>query len=98
MLTIAYVLGTRPEVIRSAAMLELLSTDPEIELQVIDTGQHYDDDMLGGFLRELSIPHLDARLSVGSAAAAEQTARVMQGVHDVLAATTPRCGRRCSPR
>jgi len=81
---IGYVLGTRPEVIRSARLLHLMAADTEIETTVINTGQHYDDNMLGSFLRELDVPHISVDLEVGSQDPVDQTAAVLRGVGNVL--------------
>jgi UDP-GlcNAc3NAcA epimerase len=84
MLKFGYVLGTRPEVIRSARVLRLLADDRDTETTVIVTGQHYDDNMLGVFLRELEIPYVSSDLGIGSARPGEQTAAVLQGVSLLL--------------
>lgn len=84
MIKLGYVLGTRPEVIRSARILELLDADPEIDATVVNTGQHYDDNMLGAFLRELEIPYVSADLQVGASDPATQTAAVIAGVACLL--------------
>jgi UDP-N-acetylglucosamine 2-epimerase len=82
---IGYVLGTRPEVIRSARLLRLLAADRTLETTVINTGQHYDDNMLGAFLREFDVPYISADLGVGSQDPAGQTAAVICGVRSIVA-------------
>ena len=49
---IAIVLGTRPEIIKLAGVIRLLSD----HAYLIDTGQHYDDSLSGEFFRSLSLP------------------------------------------
>jgi UDP-N-acetylglucosamine 2-epimerase (non-hydrolysing) len=44
---------------------------------LIHTGQHYDENMSGDFLRDLGLPEPDYHLGVGSGTHAEQTAGVM---------------------
>jgi UDP-N-acetylglucosamine 2-epimerase len=85
---IAYLIGTRPEAIRSARLLGLLSRDPAVELTAINTGQHYDWNMLGAFLEELSVP-VDVDLGVGPGEPAEQTAAIVARVAGALAADRP---------
>jgi UDP-GlcNAc3NAcA epimerase len=51
-----YVIGTRPEVIRSAEILKLMGQDDTIEVLVLNTMQHYDDAMMSDLLDELKIP------------------------------------------
>jgi UDP-N-acetylglucosamine 2-epimerase len=84
MFQLAYVLGTRPEVIRSARLLKLLSADDDWAVVVINTGQHYDDNMLGRFLLELEIPSVSIDLNVGPSNPAEQTASIIRDVANVI--------------
>lgn len=91
MLRLAYVLGTRPEVIRSARILGLMAAHPTLEVTIVNTGQHYDDNMLGGFVRELAVPVPDVDLEVGSADPVLQTATVMERFGSVLATRRPDC-------
>jgi UDP-GlcNAc3NAcA epimerase len=51
-----YVIGTRPEVIRSAEILRLLRQDDTIEVLLLNTMQHYDNAMMSDLLGELDIP------------------------------------------
>jgi len=56
---------------------------------VVHTGQHYDDDMSGRFIRDLGIPSPDINLAVGSDTHAVQTARIMERIEPVLIAQRP---------
>lgn len=47
------------------------------EVELVHTGQHYDERMSAGFFRELGIPAPDVNLEVGSGSHAEQTAGVL---------------------
>lgn len=47
------------------------------DVELIHTGQHYDERMSGGFFRDLGIPEPDVNLGIGSGTHAEQTAGVM---------------------
>src|SRR6266487_4504443 len=57
---------------------------PSVERLLVHTGQHYDADMSDVFLRELGLPAPDVFLGVGSGSHAEQTARALVGVEQVL--------------
>jgi UDP-GlcNAc3NAcA epimerase len=87
--TVLYVLGTRPEVIRSARTLQILADDDAVELLLVNTGQHYDERMMGALLAELAVPPIDFDLNVGSDEPARQTARIVTETARVLAETTP---------
>ncbi len=59
--SIAFVLGTRPEMIKIAPLVRLLGD----AARVIHTGQHYDNNLSGQFLAELNLGEPDFRLGVG---------------------------------
>jgi UDP-N-acetylglucosamine 2-epimerase (non-hydrolysing) len=63
--------------------------DPEVELALVHTGQHYDADMSAVFFDELALPVPDIFLGVGSGTHAEQTARALVGVEGVLLERRP---------
>ncbi|PYR15189.1 MAG: UDP-N-acetylglucosamine 2-epimerase (non-hydrolyzing) [Acidobacteria bacterium] len=89
MKTIVHVVGARPNYMKIAPLMEALKPAPGIRQILVNTGQHYDEAMSKGFLRELSLPVPDRNLEVGSASQAVQTARVMIGFEDVCLADRP---------
>ena len=66
-----------------------ISKDPDFEIILIHTGQHYDDSMSGTFLRDLQIPPPQHHLQVGSGSHAQQTAEIMRRLEPVLLAEKP---------
>ena len=80
---IAVVLGTRPEIIKMAPIIDEI-IKRRIDLTVIHTGQHYDVEMSDNFFRDLEIPTPDHNIHVGSGSHAKQTALMMEGVEEVL--------------
>jgi UDP-GlcNAc3NAcA epimerase len=86
-LRIVSVVGTRPQLIKAAALLPALrSRHDEI---FVDTGQHYDQGMAGSFFAELGLPRPDHSLGIGGGSQAEQTGRMLPAVEAVLAAAAP---------
>ena len=84
---IVSVVGTRPQLIKAAALLPALrSRHDEI---FVDTGQHYDEAMAGSFFAELGLPRPDHSLGIGGGTQAEQAGRMLPAVEAVLVATTP---------
>ncbi|MCR5027364.1 MAG: UDP-N-acetylglucosamine 2-epimerase (non-hydrolyzing) [Methanobrevibacter sp.] len=80
---IAVVLGTRPEIIKMAPIIdEIVKRD--IDLTLIHTGQHYDKEMSDNFFRDLEIPAPDYNINVGSGSHGKQTGLMMQGIEEVL--------------
>ncbi len=75
--------------IRSARILQLLDRDPDVELALVNTGQHYDKRMMSGFLHELSVPPIDHDLGVGSGDPVTQTAQIIEAIGRVLDAVEP---------
>jgi UDP-N-acetylglucosamine 2-epimerase (non-hydrolysing) len=54
------------------------------KMQLVHTGQHYDDRMSGLFFQDLKMPAPDVNLDVGSGSHAQQTAAVMMRLEPVL--------------
>lgn len=59
-------------------------------LLLVHTGQHYDERMSDVFFRELGMPTPDVYLGVGSGSHAEQTAKALVGIEQVLVEHAPR--------
>jgi UDP-N-acetylglucosamine 2-epimerase len=77
------VIGTRPQYIKLAAVSREFST-AGIQHGYIDTGQHYDSNLSSSFVDEFSLGSAIANLSVGSGSHASQTARILNGLDEVL--------------
>lgn len=71
------IVGARPQYIKLAPLQRALAP-LDLDHRVINTGQHYDYQMAGVFFRELKLPKPTANLEVGSADAAEMTARILE--------------------
>jgi UDP-N-acetylglucosamine 2-epimerase (non-hydrolysing) len=86
---LALVAGARPNFMKVAPLMKALADYPEFDPILIHTGQHYDDNMSGRFLRDLGIPQPDFHLEVGSGSHAQQTAEIMRRLEPVLGASRP---------
>ena len=87
---IAYVLGARPNFVKTAPVLRALSQRlPSTRHVVIHTGQHYDKAMSDVFLDELGLPVPDYSLGVGSGSHGAQTARALVGIEEALQVEKP---------
>jgi UDP-N-acetylglucosamine 2-epimerase (non-hydrolysing) len=79
------VVGARPNFMKTAPVVSALrAAAPDLETLLVHTGQHYDSEMSDVFLDELGIERPDVFLGVGSGTHAEQTARALVGVEEVL--------------
>jgi len=87
--TILHVVGARPNFMKVAPVMEALRGETRVRQVLVNTGQHYDESMAGGFLRELQLPTPDRDLGVGSASHAVQTAKVMMAFEEICLADRP---------
>jgi len=83
------VVGTRPNFIKIAPIMEAYKAIPSIKPMLVHTGQHYDDKMSDLFFKELEIPRPDINLEVGSASHAIQTAEIMKAFEPVVLEQKP---------
>jgi UDP-N-acetylglucosamine 2-epimerase (non-hydrolysing) len=84
------VVGTRPNLMKTAPVLAALRRRPdEFSSVLVHTGQHYDRDMSQVFLEELGVGKPDHLLGVGSGTHAQQTARIMERLEPLLAEVRP---------
>jgi UDP-N-acetylglucosamine 2-epimerase (non-hydrolysing) len=87
---ILYVVGTRPNFVKTAPVIGALRARlPESSHVIVHTGQHYDRLMSEVFLEQLGVPAPDHMLEVGSGSHAAQTARTMERLEPVLEAERP---------
>jgi UDP-N-acetylglucosamine 2-epimerase (non-hydrolysing) len=87
---IVYVIGTRPNFVKTAPVIAALRERlPDGRHTIVHTGQHYDRAMSEVFLEELGVPAPDHMLEVGSGSHAVQTARIMERLEPVLIEEQP---------
>lgn len=84
---IVSVVGTRPQLIKAAALEPALRA--RFDSQLIDTGQHYDDVMAGTFFRELGLRPPDHDLEVGGGSGSDQTGRMLIALDPILRDAAP---------
>lgn len=82
-MTIAVVVGTRPEIVKMAPVVRACAARGERCL-LLHTGQHYSFEMDGVFFEELELPPADVNLEVGSGSQAYQIGAVVTGITPVL--------------
>lgn len=91
MLKIVTIIGARPQIIKAAALSRAIRNhfSDQINEIIVHTGQHYDDNMSEVFFRELGIPQPHYNLNVGSASHGVQTARMIEGIEEILIKEKP---------
>jgi len=87
-LKVITIIGTRPEFIQIGPLTKSLRRMGHTEI-LVNTGQHYDDNMSQIFFRELDLPQPDINLEVGSGSHARQTGQMMMKIEDVLLEEKP---------
>jgi len=84
---IVSVVGTRPQLIKAAALQPVLRRVHE-EI-FVDTGQHYDEAMAGNFFGELGLERPDYSLGIGGGGHGDQTGRMLTALEPLLTAACP---------
>ncbi len=80
---IAIVMGTRPEIIKMAPVIDEIR-GRGIDFSLIHTGQHYDQEMSKQFFHDLELPTPKFNIGVGSGPHGKMTAAMMKGLEDIL--------------
>src|SRR5207245_4088288 len=85
------VAAARPNYMKIAPIYWAIRENPSLgfEVDILHTGQHYDEAMSGRFFRDLDLPEPSLNLAVGSGSHAVQTAKVMSGFEAVLLERRP---------
>jgi UDP-N-acetylglucosamine 2-epimerase (non-hydrolysing) len=78
------VCGARPNFMKMAPLMRAFKTHGGFEIQLVHTGQHYDEEMSSLFFKELQIPEPDINLEVGSGSHTMQTSEIMKRFEPVV--------------
>lgn len=89
MSTVVFVVGARPNFVKTMPVVEALRAYDGIRSLVVHTGQHYDRALSQDVLDDLGFPAPDRFLGVGSGTHAEQTAGTLVAVERVLVEVEP---------
>jgi len=79
-----HIVGSRPNFIKVAPVMNALKTRKHVVQTLIHTGQHYDANMSDVFFEQLGILAPNVNLAVGSGSPAWQTAEIMTRLEPVL--------------
>jgi len=86
---VALVIGTRPQIIKSAPIVHVAKDFPDVELLIVHTGQHYDYAMSREFFNELALPDPVVNLGVGSGSHGWQTGQMLIGLEKAFTELRP---------
>lgn len=87
--TIHLISAARPNYMKIAPLYHALKREEWADVQIVHTGQHYDQRLFADFFRELQLPEPHMALDVGRGSHAEQTASVMVAYERVLERSRP---------
>lgn len=85
---VAFVLGTRPEIIKMAPIIFELKKN-KIQYEIIHSGQHYSYNLDKVFFDQLNIPKPKFKLEVGSGTSSYQTAKIIEKTEKILRKIKP---------
>ena len=89
-ITVLSVVGTRPNIVKTAPIVAALARDAErFEPVLVHTEQHYDATMSRLFLEQLGVPSPTYVLGAGSGSHAQQTARIMERLEPIVLDVAP---------
>lgn len=78
LIQITCIVGTRPNFVKMAAILEAARGRDNVAARLVHTGQHFSPEMCQMFFGDLSLPEPDAYLDAGGGSHAQQTAEIMK--------------------
>lgn len=86
---IVSVVGTRPNFIKLAALIDEIKKHSSIKHVLVHTGQHYDKEMSKLFFDDLKLPRPDVNLGIGSGSYGEQIGNIIIKLEKVLIREKP---------
>jgi UDP-N-acetylglucosamine 2-epimerase len=89
MIKVLTVVGARPQFIKAAVVSQAMAECGQVKEILLHTGQHYDLQLSGALLKELRLPEPKYNLHVGSRSHGAQTARMLEGIEQVLLTECP---------
>ena len=86
---IVTIVGTRPQLIKSSALSNLIKKQKDINEIMIHTGQHYDPMMSKIFFKDLNIPKPKYNLPIKSNYHGDMTGKMIAGIEKILIKEKP---------
>ncbi|MBT3510989.1 MAG: UDP-N-acetylglucosamine 2-epimerase (non-hydrolyzing) [Nitrospina sp.] len=83
------IVGTRPNFIKIAPIIEQMDQSAKISYALIHTGQHHDENMNQTFFNQLNIPSPDVNLGVRGGSNIQQVSQILQKFEPVLLRERP---------
>jgi UDP-GlcNAc3NAcA epimerase len=86
MFKLLHIVGTRPQIIKSAAVSRAIKSNfnDKIEDVKIDTGQHYDEELSDVFYKELEMDNPKVQLSISKNDSSKQLTDILSGINEAV--------------
>ncbi len=84
-----FVIGTRPEIVKTAPVIQEFEDERGIKCFLLHTGQHYSEKMSRAFFDDLALRAPDINLDIGSGSHSQQTAKALVGIEEALLKEEP---------
>ena len=85
---VVVVVGTRPQIIKSQPLIEYL-TKNKIKVDIVNTGQHYSENLSDLFFKNLKIPTPAKNFKIGSSTQIEQLSKIITKLEKFLKIKRP---------
>ena len=82
------IIGTRPQFIKAAAIARA-SRKLKINHFIVDTGQHYSENMSSSFIQELGLNTIDYCLNIGEKSSVSQLSEIMKKLEPLIPKINP---------
>lgn len=83
------VVGARPQFVKAAIVSQALAKYPEVQHDIVHTGQHYDHDMSDIFFQELGMPTPAFNLNVSVSGHGAMTGRMLEALENLYISEKP---------
>jgi UDP-GlcNAc3NAcA epimerase len=83
------VVGARPQFIKAASLSREIAKREALTEVILNTNQHYDDNMAGVFFSQLEIPAPKYNLGINGLSHGAMTGRMIEGAEEVIFAEKP---------
>ncbi|MBH49900.1 MAG: UDP-N-acetylglucosamine 2-epimerase (non-hydrolyzing) [Candidatus Marinimicrobia bacterium] len=83
------IVGARPNFIKAFPVYNALDKTKSFSLRLINTGQHYDKNMVEVFFNQLNMKNPDINLGIGSGRHGEQTGKLLQALEKEFISQEP---------
>ncbi len=86
---VAFVLGTRPEIVKLAPVIHACLNDSTMQVRIIHTNQHFSESMDSVFFLDLWLPKPDYNLWINNLSHGAMTGRMLEAIEVILMQEKP---------